>query len=198
MVAAVILAAGRSSRMGRPKARLRHVAADDTFVGHLIRTAQEARLDPILVVVADGSTALAAEVERRGAKALINEAPDRGQLSSIVVGLEAADAAGASSVMIMPVDVPLLSPAVLEAVLAAAAAEDAQIVRATYAGQHGHPVLFKRSVFDELRAADPSIGARAVVRANPARVKDVEVNEPGVTLDIDTPEDYRRAFGRDL
>jgi molybdenum cofactor cytidylyltransferase len=198
MVAAVILAAGRSSRMGRPKAQLRYVPTDDTFGGHLIRTAREARLDPIFVVLADRSTALSAEVERHGATTLLNEAPDRGQLSSILVGLDAADAAGASAVMIMPVDVPLLSPAVLEAVLAASAAEDAQIVRATHGGQHGHPVLFKRSVFDELRAADPSIGARAVVRANPARVRDVEVNEPGVTLDIDTPEDYRRAFGRDL
>jgi molybdenum cofactor cytidylyltransferase len=71
-------------------------------------------------------------------------------------------------------------------------------VRASYRGVHGHPVLFKRAVFDELRAADPHVGARAVVRADPARVRDVEVNDRGVTLDIDTPEDYFRAFGQPL
>jgi molybdenum cofactor cytidylyltransferase len=56
-------------------------------------------------------------------------------------------------------------------------------------------VLFKRAVFDELRAADPDVGARAVVRADRSRVRDVEVDDPGVALDIDTPDDYFRAFG---
>jgi CTP:molybdopterin cytidylyltransferase MocA len=56
-------------------------------------------------------------------------------------------------------------------------------------------VLFKREVFDGLRTADPRLGARAVVRADPARVLDVDVGDPGVIVDIDTPEDYARLFG---
>jgi len=59
-------------------------------------------------------------------------------------------------------------------------------------------VLFTRVVFDELRRADSSTGARSVVRADPGRVRDVEVGEAGVTIDIDTPDDYLRAFGRRL
>ena len=55
-------------------------------------------------------------------------------------------------------------------------------------------MLFKREVFDEL-AADSTLGAKAVVRADPVRVLDVDVDDPGVTIDVDTPADYERLFG---
>lgn len=198
MVAGIILAAGRSSRMGRPKALLKHVPSGHSFAGHLIRIARSAGLEPVLVVGRKGEPQLTAEVSRHGATLVLNDDPDRGQLSSIQTGLSAADSAGASAIMVLPVDVPLLSSAVLRSVLRAAAAADASIVRASYRGRHGHPVLFARAVFDELRIADPAVGARAVVRADPSRVIDVEVEDPGVIFDVDTPDDYRRAFGREL
>ena len=198
MIAGVILAAGRSSRMGRPKALLRHVPSGRTFVEHLIRTARSAGLDPVLVVGRRGEQALADEVARHAGWPVLNDDPDLGQLSSIKAGLSAAVANGATAIMVLPVDVPLLSTAVLVTVLRTSGTECAPIVRACYRGRHGHPVLFTSAVFDELRAADPAVGARAVVRADPTRVMDVEVDDPGVIFDIDTPEDYRRAFGRDL
>lgn len=198
MVAGVILTAGRSSRMGRTKALLRHVPSGHTFVGHLIRIARSAGLDPILVVGRVGEHSLAAEVERSGAVLILNHRADEGQLSSIQAGLTAAEAAGAGAIMVLPVDVPLLSTAVLASLLKAVGTSHAAIARAAYRGRHGHPVLFTSAVFDELRAADPAVGARAVVRADPSRVMDVEVDDPGVIFDVDTPEDYRRAFGRDL
>lgn len=198
MVAGVILAAGRSSRMGRPKALLSVDVNDDTFVGRVIRTARDAGLQPLFVIGRRGDTRLANEVHGGGATFLVNDDPDRGQLSSIQTGLAAADAAGAAGIMVMPVDVPLVSASVLRDVLAAAAEDGVRIARATYRGRHGHPVLFTRAVFEELRSADPAIGARAVVRADPGRVRDVEVDEPGVVQDIDTPDDYRRVFDREL
>ena len=198
MVAGVILAAGRSSRMGRPKALLRHVPSGHTFVGHLIRIARSAGLEPILVVGRVGEHGLAAEVGRSGGVLTLNDRADEGQLSSIQAGLTAAEAAGAGAIMILPVDVPLLSTAVLASLLKAAGTSDAPIARASYRGRHGHPVLFARAVFDELLAADRTVGARAVVRSDPGRVTEVEVDDPGVLFDLDTPDDYRRAFGRDL
>ena len=198
MVAAVILAAGRSARMGRPKALLRHVHAGDSFVGHLVRISRDSGLSPILVVARQGVEELAREAERIGAELVLNSDADRGQLSSIVAALDVAGAAGAEAIMVMPVDVPLLTRDVLDAMLDASHADEVAIVRATHRGRHGHPVLFKRAVFPELRSADASVGARAVVRADQRRVRDVEVDEPGVTLDIDTPFDYARAFGREL
>ena len=198
MVAGLILAAGRSTRMGRPKALLTQVFTRRTFVAHLISASHEAGLTTVFVIGQAANVELAAEVDRVGATLLVNDTPERGQLSSILVGLDAAERLDASAILVMPVDVPLVSSTVIAQIVAAANRSDARIVRATHAGRHGHPVLFKRSVFDEVRSADPSIGARGVVRADPARVLDVEVNDPGVTLDIDTPEDYRRAFGVEL
>ncbi len=198
MFAGVILAAGRSSRMGQPKALLPQTLSGDNFVSHLTRLSVAAGLTPVLVVGRAGDSELLSVVERAGANFIVNSNPELGQLSSILAGLETADAAGASAIVVMPVDVPLISTAVVSALVKAAEASAAQIVRASHHGVHGHPVLFKRAVFDELRRADPAIGARAVVRADPARVVDVEVGEAGVTVDIDTPADYLRAFGREL
>ena len=198
MVAAVILAAGRSTRMGRSKALLRHVPSGHSFVGHLIRIARSSGLDPVLVIGREGDPGLAGEVQRHGGTLVLNDDPDRGQLSSITVGLDAAEAAGAEGIMVLPVDVPLLSTAVLTLLLRAVDEEHVAIARTTCRGRHGHPVLFTRQVFAELLAADPATGAREVVRADPSRVKNIEVDDPGVLFDVDTPDDYRRAFGRKL
>jgi molybdenum cofactor cytidylyltransferase len=198
VVAALILAAGRSERMGRPKALLKQVFTGQTFVSHLISIARQAGLPTIFVIGRSENVELAAEVREHGASLLLNVLADGGQLSSIIAGLDAAERLDASAILVMPVDVPLVSSTVISEVLRAAERSDAQILRATHAGQHGHPVLFKRSVFRELRAADPSIGARAVVRADAARVLDVEMDDPAILFDIDTPEDYRRAFGVEL
>ena len=198
MVVGVVLAAGRSSRMGRPKWRLFQPFTGSTFASHLVVTGLEGGLDTMLVVGGPDDGALPEEVARLGAGFVVNPAADEGQLSSIVAGLDVADRLGAAAVMVMPVDVPLISAATVAALLATMAQRDGAIFRATHQARHGHPVLFTRAVFAELRAADPAQGARAVVRADPARVVDVEVPDEGVTIDIDTPEDYRRAFGRDL
>ena len=74
----------------------------------------------------------------------------------------------------------------------------APIVRSTHHQQHGHPVIFGASIFGELRRADPAVGATSVVKAHAGSVIDVEVDDPGVLRDVDTPEDYRRLFGVDL
>lgn len=181
--------------MGRTKSRLPHPPSGHSFVGHLIRVAQDSGLNPVFVVAREDGGELADEVHGLGGALVVNSDPDRGQLSSVLTALPAVEASGADAMVLLPVDVPLIAPAAVTAVLEAASDETVYISRASYRGVHGHPVLFKRAVFDELRAADPNVGARAVVRADPARVRDVEVDDPGVTVDIDTPDDYFRAFG---
>lgn len=184
--------------MGRPKSLLRQPLTGHSFVGHLIRVAHDSGLQPILVVVRNDGDAVADEVNAHGGTPVVNPDPDRGQLSSLLAALPLVEASGAEAMLLLPVDVARVSAGVVTDVLEAAADETVYIARAGYRGAHGHPVLFKRAVFDELRTADPTQGARAVVRADPGRVRDVEVNDPGVTLDIDTPEDYFRAFGLKL
>jgi len=197
MVGGLILAAGESSRMGRRKAFLRHEGTGTTFLAHLVREAAAAGLSPILVVGRSGDVDLERAAVEVGATYVPNPRADAGQLSSILAGLDHLTPAS-SGVVVMPVDVPLVSARVLQRLVRAAQGPGVGIARATHAGKHGHPVLFTRTVFDELRRADPAVGARAVVRADPGRLRDVEVDEPGVTVDIDTPDDYFRVFGRRL
>jgi molybdenum cofactor cytidylyltransferase len=183
--------------MGRPKALLRHQDGQTTFVAHAIRESRTAGLSPVLVVGRDEDHDLRHAVSIEEAGFVVNPQPDRGQLSSLLAALDVVSHDPAvSAVMVLPVDVPMVSESVLRQVLRRAADDRCAIARAVHLGRHGHPVLFKREVFNDLRSADPDIGARAVVNADPRRVIDVEVGESSLVADVDTPEDYAQLFGR--
>ena len=193
MTRGIVLAAGASTRMGRPKALL--PAAGGTFVRTILAVLRDGGVADAVVVIRPGHEALAAEVAAAGhGRAVINPRADEGQLSSLLAGLDAIDDERLEAALVTLVDVPFVTAATIRLLVARAAASSAPIVRAVHGGRHGHPVIFKRSVFAALRAADPSVGAKEVVRS--AGIEDVEVDDPGVLMDIDTPADYARLFGR--
>jgi CTP:molybdopterin cytidylyltransferase MocA len=188
----IILAAGASSRMGRPKALL--PLADSTFVSRIAKAMRDGSLTHVVAVTAPD---LASDVQATLAhlapppvRMACNPNPDRGQLSSLLVGLDAAEQTTPDGVIVCPVDVPLFAPSTVAALVAAAQRPGLTIARPAWRGRHGHPVLFMRGVFDELRQADLSAGARAVVRAHGADLTDLEIDDPGAYLDVDTPEEY--------
>lgn len=141
-----------------------------------------------------------AEVESAGTgvRFVVNAHAEEGQLSSVIAGLNAADRPGVHAVIVTPVDTPLILPATVSALLTTFATRRPLIVRATYQGRHGHPVIFGRGAFDALRRADRAIGAKAVVRAHASSLVDVEVDDPGVLHDIDGPDDYARVFNQPI
>lgn len=192
MIPAVILAAGRSERMRRPKALLPVSRGGHTFVAHLISTFRTADDDDVVVVIRPDDAALRSAVERCAARTVENAHADRGQLSSLIAGLDAVDHPGVRAILVMPVDIPLVRAETIRAVKAAFLASGAPIVRAVHGGGHGHPVIFARRVFDELRRADPGVGARSVLRAHTHDLLDVEVDDAGMLRDVDTPDDYER------
>jgi molybdenum cofactor cytidylyltransferase len=201
IIPGVILAAGGSVRMGRAKALLPSGAAGETFVRRLALTLCSGGVEEALVVGRPDDALLRDEVEAVPCRALYVEnanADAGGQLSSLLAGLLAADRPGVSAILVAPVDAPMIAVATVAALLEAFRSTGAPIARAVHNGRHGHPVIFSREVFEDLRRADPAHGARAVVRAHGARVIDVEVDDPGVLGDIDTPADYRAQFGHDL
>ena len=188
-IPAIVLAGGASTRMGTPKGLLS--AGDGTFVSRILHTLRDAGIPETVIVVRPGDAAIAAEIEAAGyGRPVTNPNPERGQLSSLIAGLDAIDRAGVDAVLVTLVDVPLLRAGTVAGLCERAATSRAPIVRAVYRGRHGHPVIFTREVFGPLRQADPAIGAKAVVRAFP--VEDVEIDDPGIAEDVDTPDDYRR------
>lgn len=189
MLPGIVLAAGASSRMGRPKALL-HLD-DRTFVRAILDALRDAGLPSVIVVVRPGQPEVVAEVERAGfGRAVENPRADDGQLSSLLVGLDAVDRPETNGVLVTLVDVPSIGAAAVRTLVTRAAASAAPVLRAVHLGRHGHPVVFKRAVFEALRRADPARGAKEIMRA--AGVEDVEVDDPGVVDDVDTPDDYQR------
>jgi molybdenum cofactor cytidylyltransferase len=101
------------------------------------------------------------------------------------------------AVMMTLVDLPLISEATVRAVREAFLANPgAPLVRPRRGGRYGHPVIFNRSIFGELRRADPTKGAKPVVHAHAAEEVNVDVDDEGAFIDIDTPEDYERFIAR--
>ncbi len=194
MIPAIVLAAGASTRMGTPKALLPDPDGRP-FVARVVRTLQAAGLVDIVVVAGVAFDALAGAVSADGAepgvRVIQNLDPARGQLSSLLDGMDAVSPA-AEAVLVTLVDVPMVSAATVRAVAAAWQARRTAIVRPAIGDRHGHPVIFDRRVFAALRAAPLVEGAKRVVRDYASEIENVAVDDEGCLTDVDTPEDYAK------
>jgi molybdenum cofactor cytidylyltransferase len=196
MIPAIVLAAGRSSRMGRAKATL--PAGDGhTFLTRIVRTFLDAGVDDVIVVVGHDAQSIEESFFASGmpARFVVNERYDEGQLSSLLAGLSLIDRPGVAAALVTLVDVPLVSAATVRAVVDAHTRTRAPIVRPTSGDRHGHPLLIDRSLFAALRNADPISGAKPIVRAHASAAGDIAIDDEGAYVDIDTEEDYRRTIG---
>jgi molybdenum cofactor cytidylyltransferase len=194
VIPAVVLAAGKSTRMGRLKAML-PLDGRDTFLTRIVQTFRAAGVDEVVVVVGHEGEAVIEDARERGAIArfVTNDRYESGQLSSVLAGLEAVDRPGTAALLLTLVDVPMIAAATVQAVLARYRDTGAPIVRPVNGDLHGHPVLIDRSLFGRLRQADAaSGGAKPIVRGYASAVGDVTVNDPGAFRDIDTPDDYEQ------
>jgi molybdenum cofactor cytidylyltransferase len=201
MIPALVLAAGKSSRMGRTKALLPLGSSGETFLHRIIRVLREGGADAVVVVIGGDAAAVRASLPRDDAHISAAENPryEEGQLSSLLVGLAAVEQRhdNVEAVMMTLVDLPLISAATVRAVRDAFLANPgAPLVRPRRGARYGHPVIFNRSIFGELRRADPSTGAKPVVHAHAAEEVNVDVDDEGAFIDIDTPADYERLIAR--
>lgn len=194
-LAGIVLAAGRSSRMGRTKALLPD-RAGVPFVARAVTTLVEAGASPVLVVVRpDTEAAIARAVAEllsdAAVSVVVNADPDRGQLSSLLTGL--ARIGDAHGVLVTLVDVPFVSVETVRSVIAAWRPGETPIVRPARGTEHGHPVLFDQQTFAALCAAPLDTGAKPVVRGYADAIVNVPVTDAGAFLDLDTPEEYAGA-----
>jgi molybdenum cofactor cytidylyltransferase len=186
----ILLAAGESRRMGYPKPLLR--IGERTFLAHLCELMLSAAPRLIVVLGAHAERVRSAIAPDQRITVVENADYARGQLSSLKAGLKhvSPDAHG---VLVHLADHPVVRPSTFWALLAEHHRAGKPIVITRYQGRRGHPVIFERSVFSELERAPESEGARAVVNADPSRVAYLDVDDPGVVLDLDTPDDLARA-----
>jgi molybdenum cofactor cytidylyltransferase len=195
MIPAIVLAAGRSTRMGRAKAAL-PIDERDTFLSRIVRTLLAAGVDDVVIVLGHDADAIARSFEASDLRArfALNRDYDRGQLSSLKAGLAVADRPGVAAVLVTLVDVPLVLSTTVRAVVERYLQTRAPIVRPVNGTKHGHPLLIDRSLFRELRAGDDQAGAKPIVRAHASAAGDVDVADEGAFTDIDTMEEYQVAI----
>jgi molybdenum cofactor cytidylyltransferase len=189
LISAIVLAAGKSERMGRPKALL--PTGGTTFLEAVLASIRSSRsIEAAVVVLGHHRDEILSKVDLQDW--VYNEEYRQGMTTSFQAGIRklSPDAGGA---MLFLVDHPAPSAATIEALVGAF--RSAHIVLPVFQGRRGHPVLFSREVLDEILELGPDRGANSVVRARPERIIQVGVDDPAVVADIDTPEDFERWIG---
>lgn len=192
MIAGIVLAGGRSRRMGQPKALLK--VGEETFLERAVRTLSLGGCGDVVVVLNTEDPEFSEVAAGAGGRTTRGGGVDTEQIASLRAGLRALPQ-GVEAVVALPVDHPLVGSPTVAALIDAFKHRRAPVVRPTYMGRHGHPVLFSAAVFDELLHGDLPNGARSVVRRYAGEAEDVEVDDHGVLIDVDTPADLEKYLG---
>lgn len=192
-VGAVVLAAGESRRMGRPKMLLPWESS--TVLGTVVSRLLALPLEAVAVVLGHNAeairTALAPLTGDGRLLAVNNPAYGSGMLTSVQAGVSALPEQ-CSAFLLALGDHPAVVPAVALALLARHQAEPAAIYIPTYQGRRGHPVLFPLCYRAEIRSLPPEEGLRGLLRRHPEAVRELPVDDAGILVDLDTPADYEQ------
>jgi molybdenum cofactor cytidylyltransferase len=191
MIAAVVLSAGESRRMGRPKALL--PIDGETFIEKIVGALKQTSIDKIIVVLGHNADEMRRRVEHLHVEILVNPDYRLGQLSSLQVAVRHLEKiADCDSMLVHLVDHPYIDPALVANLIERFYQSGKLIVVPRHGSKRGHPVIFSRKLFGELLSAPIDQGAKAVVNAHRDETLEVDTKDEGITVDIDTPELYKR------
>ncbi len=193
-VAAVVLAAGRSTRMGDRNKLLAEVDGAP-MVRRVVEAILASRARPVIVVTGHERERVEVALAHLPVTFVANPDYAAGMAGSLRAGIAAVpgDCDGA---LVCLADMPRLTAPILDALIEAFHPEEGRaIVVPVHRGRRGHPVLFARAFFPEIMALEGDVGARSVLAAHPEAVVEVAVEDPAVLLDIDTPEALAAARG---
>lgn len=187
---AVILAAGESRRMGGPLKPLLPCGAS-TFLETVIATLRAAGIEEIVVVLGCRAEEVRRAIDLAGVTVALNPDWPLGMLSSLRAGIRALppDSFG---VLVTLVDLPALRAESVRRIVATWREHPERIVRPRVGARGGHPVVFPRALFPEVLEGNHPEGPRSLLRAHADRLLDVVLEDPGVLLDVDTPEDLEK------
>jgi len=194
MIAAVVLAAGESSRMGRPKALL---PIDGVrFIEKIVSSFQSTKVGKILVVLGHNAEEMRQKIADLPVLIVVNNEYKKGQLSSLVAAIRDIQSRQSSAeldgILVHLVDHPYVNPILVDVMIDRFYESKKLIVVPRYHGRRGHPVIFSRSLFSELQDTPLDQGAKAVFHAHQKDTLEIDTEDEGVTIDIDTPEEYRQ------
>jgi molybdenum cofactor cytidylyltransferase len=190
-VYALVLAAGRSARMGGESKLLLPFGAS-TVLGCVLDAVVAAPIERAYVVLGAWREAVEPLVRTYPVSIVVNPEFDRGMLSSVQAGFRSLPQ-GPGAVFVVPGDHPGLTAAVFTRLLEARAESGSGLVVPQYGGRGGHPLLVDLRFRDDIGALDPAVGLRGLLDLHPESVRRVPLEEAGIVLDIDTPDDYRKA-----
>lgn len=189
MIWAIVLAAGESRRMGTQKLLLPF--GERTVVETVVRKALDSGVDRVMVVVGADRETVRARLESPPLTIVDNENFRQGMLTSIQAGFAALPSDAAAAVVMLG-DQPAVPTEAVRTVVRAARESGKGIIIPTCGGRRGHPVLIAAKYGRAVAALDPGIGLRQLRLEHPEDVLEVEVGDPAVLRDLDTPEDYER------
>jgi molybdenum cofactor cytidylyltransferase len=191
MIVAVVLAAGESTRMGRPKALL--PIEGQTFIEKIVGALKQSAVGKVIVVLGHNAEKMRARIAHLPAEILVNSNYKSGQLSSLQTAVRRLESeADCDALLVHLVDHPYIDPALVDEMIRRFYESKKLIVVPCRRGRRGHPVIFARELFDELLDAPLDQGAKAVVNAHRDETLEVETDQEGIAVDIDTPDLYRQ------
>jgi molybdenum cofactor cytidylyltransferase len=188
VIAAVVLAAGLSRRMGRPKVLLDWGGAP--VIRRAVERALAGGVDEVVVVVGGEGDGIRRALDGLPVRFVVNPTPEAGQASSIACGIRALGPEVEAALIVLG-DQPTLPREVIPRLLETFRLTGKPVVAPLYRGVQGNPVLFATALFPELGALGGDRGARPLLEKAPARVALVPFDLP-VPADLDTPEEYER------
>jgi molybdenum cofactor cytidylyltransferase len=194
MIVAVILSAGESSRMGHPKALL---PIDGVrFVEKIVSTLKSTDVGSIIVVLGHNAEEIRQKISDLPVTILINHDYKQGQLSSLQAAIRhlesSSEGSSVDGILVHLVDHPYISAGLVNLMINRFYETRKLIVVPRFQSRRGHPVIFSRALFSELLAAGLDQGAKPVVHAHRDETLEIDTEDRGVLIDIDTPEEYRR------
>jgi CTP:molybdopterin cytidylyltransferase MocA len=179
--------------MGSPKALLTY--NDRTFVDHLVEVTRHPRIGVQLIVLGAGADQIRERLNPTAAQVVINPDWESGQLSSIQAAIRSLSGTAVDGILLCLVDHPLITAALVAELIEAFYRGGKSIVLPVYMGRRGHPVIFAKTLFDELLVAPMEKGARAVVWNHSDEVEEVPTVEQGAVLNLNDPEAFKSATG---
>jgi molybdenum cofactor cytidylyltransferase len=188
-ITGIILAAGESKRMGKPKMLLPF--GESTILETVIASARDTQLHNVRVVLGSGREEIEKKIHDPGIRIVSNPDYKKGMLSSVQCGLREIGP-GISAVMILLGDQPMIGKAVIERMIKAYRTTEKSILVATFNGKRGHPLLFHASYIPEILAFPSGSSLKSLLTKHSGQVQEVETGEPGILRDIDTEKEYQK------